>query len=226
MPVYQLTEELVFPHPELAEKDGLLAIGGDLSQKRLVLAYANGIFPWYSKGSPVIWWSPDPRMVLFPGEMKVSKSLHNKLNRNIFEIKADTAFAEVIERCASVPRKEQDDTWITKEMKRAYISLHENGYAHSIEAWYKGKLVGGLYGVSLGGAFFGESMFYNMTDASKVCLYHLVEKAKEMDFSLIDVQQDTPHLRSLGARDIPRKKFLSLLKDAMKHPTHKGKWSL
>jgi len=226
MPVYQLTEELVFPHPGLAEKDGMLAIGGDLSPERLLLAYANGIFPWYSKGSPVLWWSPDPRMVLFPENMKVSKSLRNKLNRKLFEVRADTAFPEVIERCASVPRKGQEDTWITEEMKQAYIDLHQSGFAHSIEAWHNGKLVGGLYGVSLGKAFFGESMFHSMTDASKICLYHLVEKVKAMDFKLIDVQQDTQHLRSLGARNIARKKFLTLLEEAMMHPTHKGKWNL
>ncbi len=224
MPVYLLSNELVFPDPELSDENGLLAIGGDLSIQRLLLAYSRGIFPWYSSGSPIMWWSPDPRMVLFPDNFKLFKSLRNTLNKKIFNIKTDENFEEVIEHCAKVPRKDQSGTWITSEMIKAYTRLHNKGYCHSVETYYKGELVGGLYGVSLGHAFFGESMFTLKRDASKVALFHLVEKLRSWNFDLIDSQQETRHLKSLGAKAIPRSEFLSMLKKALKHDTIKGKW--
>jgi leucyl/phenylalanyl-tRNA--protein transferase len=224
MPVSFLTEELVFPPPEEALEDGLLAVGGDLSTERLLLAYSSGIFPWYSEDSPILWWSPDPRMVLFPADLKVSKSLRQKINSGAFEIRFDCDFDSVIQYCATVERKEQVGTWIGSEMINAYKELHKNGYAHSVETYLSGELVGGLYGVSLGKAFFGESMFYIRADASKIALYHLVEKLKSWNFKLIDVQQETSHLRSLGARPVPREKFLDMLKTAINTGTTTDHW--
>lgn len=211
MPVFQLPDEPVFPLPDLADPDGLLAIGGDLSPQRLIQAYAAGIFPWYSEGSPILWWSPDPRLVLFPGEFKRHKNLRRLVHSNKFSITMDKDFAAVVEACSKVERKGQDGTWITREMQEAYIRLFELGFAHSVECRLDGKLAGGLYGVSLGKIFFGESMFHYVADASKVALWHLVDFLLENDFKLIDAQQDTPHLRSLGARLIPRKEFLKIL---------------
>ena len=224
MPVYALDKEIVFPDPNLAEKDGLLAVGGDLSQERLITAYANGIFPWYSEGDPVLWWSPDPRMVLFPDDFKVSKSLKQSLRNRNYEVRFDSDFKSVIDLCAKVPRGEGNGTWITDEMKKAYTNLHRAGFAHSVETYHNGKLAGGLYGISLGRAFFGESMFHIERDASKVALYHLVGKAKEWDFRFIDAQMETDHLKSLGAVSIPRKDFIILLKEAIKWPSQRGKW--
>ncbi|MFC2098362.1 leucyl/phenylalanyl-tRNA--protein transferase [Bacteroidota bacterium] len=214
-----------FPEPSLAGEDGLLAAGGTLGIEVLLEAYSKGIFPWYSEGSPVLWWSPDPRMVLFPGQLKVSKSLAQFIRKAEFKVQMDTAFPEVIEQCAGLPRPGQEGTWITGEMKNAYIRLHEEGYAHSIEVFRGEKLVGGLYGVSLGGAFFGESMFHLERNASKLALYHLVEFALKRDFDLIDAQQSTDHLKSLGAKEISRKKFLLLLKQCLKKETLRGKWN-
>jgi len=211
MSVFQLPDEPVFPLPDLADPDGLLAIGGDLSPQRLIQAYAAGIFPWYSEGSPILWWSPDPRLVLFPGEFKRHKNLRRLVHSNKFSITMDKDFAAVVEACSKVERKGQDGTWITREMQEAYIRLFELGFAHSVECRLDGKLAGGLYGVSLGKIFFGESMFHYVADASKVALWHLVDFLLENDFKLIDAQQDTPHLRSLGARLIPRKEFLKIL---------------
>lgn len=224
MPVYQLTEQLIFPHPTLASEDGLLAIGGDLSTDRLLLAYANGIFPWFTEDSPIMWWALDPRMVLFPEKLKVSKSLRQTLNSKKFDISFDKHFSGVINSCAEIQRPDQDDTWITGSMIEAYIRLHQAGYAHSVETTYDGKLVGGLYGVSLGKAFFGESMFHQMRDASKVALYYLVQQLKKWDFHVIDVQQETTHMQRLGAETIPLSDFLGLLKKSLKFPTFKGKW--
>jgi leucyl/phenylalanyl-tRNA--protein transferase len=224
MPVYQLPDEIIFPDPIQAEPEGLLAVGGDLSPDRLLTAYANGIFPWYSQEEPILWWSPDPRLVLYTGNFKISRSLHQTLKKNIFTVKTDTNFEAVITACAETERQHEDGTWITDEMKAAYIDLHKKGFAHSIETYSEGKLVGGLYGVSLGKAFFGESMFHFMTDASKVALYYLVEKAKEFEFLFIDSQVKTEHLVSLGAELIPRKAYLEQLKVAMSYPTHWGKW--
>jgi leucyl/phenylalanyl-tRNA--protein transferase len=224
MPVFQLPDEILFPDPSLAEPDGLLAVGGDLSPERLLAAYKNGIFPWYSEHEPILWWSPDPRLVLFPKKFKVSHSLKQKIKKNVFSVRMDSDFEQVISACAEKERNHEAGTWITDEMKKAYIELHRKGFAHSVESYFDGKLVGGLYGVSLGKAFFGESMFHMMTDASKVALYYLVEKAKEFNFLFIDSQVETEHLMSLGAELIPRKKYLKLLTEAIHFPSQKGKW--
>lgn len=213
MPVYQLPEEPVFPRPELAEPDGLLAVGGDLSPQRLLNAYASGIFPWYDEDSPILWWSPDPRLVLFPEEFKRHKNLRRLVQRGKFSVTINHDFQSVIKACSRVKRKNQTGTWITPEMQQAYIRLHELGFALSVECYLDEKLAGGLYGVVLGKVFFGESMFHTVTDASKVALWHLVDFLLKNHFKVIDVQQDTPHLRSLGARLIPRKEFLNLLKE-------------
>jgi leucyl/phenylalanyl-tRNA---protein transferase len=224
MPFYLLNEEPIFPPASDTDAEGLLALGGDLSVERLTCAYKSGIFPWYEEGSPILWWSPDPRMVLFPGKFKLKKSLRNTINKNIYQVRFDTQFEAVIRSCASAPRNGQDGTWITEDMIQAYINLHRAGYCHSVETFFEDKLVGGLYGVSLGSAFFGESMFHHMTDASKVALYHLVERCKRWGFDFIDAQQETEHLKSLGAESLARDKFLSLLALAVENPTRKGKW--
>ncbi len=224
MPVYQLDKELVFPHPSLAEEDGLLAVGGDLSTERLLLAYANGIFPWYDEGWPIMWWAPDPRMVLFPEKLKISKSLKQTLRNKKFTVTFDAHFKDVIEACSKVPRSGQNGTWIVREMKQAYIRLHEKGYAHSVEIFKDGLLAGGLYGVSLGRIFFGESMFHIERDASKVALFYLVERLKKWEFMLIDAQQDTPHMRKLGGETIPGRRFLEILKQSLQYPTIIGNW--
>jgi leucyl/phenylalanyl-tRNA---protein transferase len=224
MPVQMLDEEIRFPHPSVAEKDGLLAIGGDLTSERLLFAYANGIYPWFNDDSPILWWSPDPRMVLFPGEFKKSKSLAQTMRSGKFEIRFDSDFKSVIKNCAVTGHRDEDGTWITPEMITAYLNLHELGYAHSVEAYMNGSLAGGLYGVSLGKAFFGESMFHLERDASKVALSALVDRCLAWDFQFIDAQQRTEHLRSLGARPVPRDTFLSLLATALKYPTIPGKW--
>jgi len=215
MPVFRLTKELLFPPPALAEEDGLLAVGGDLSKDRILLAYSRGIFPWYSDGSPILWWSPDPRLVLIPGELKVSRSLSQVIKKGVFNVTMDTAFERVIRNCAEINRKGQQGTWITEEMIKAYISLHSAGYAHSIETWDSGELVGGLYGIALGKAFFGESMFAIKSNASKVAFVTLVEYLKKLDFSFVDCQVATEHLKSLGAKEVDRKKFLQMLKQAL-----------
>jgi leucyl/phenylalanyl-tRNA--protein transferase len=224
MPVFQLPDEIIFPDPSLSEPGGLLAVGGDVSAERLLTAYKNGIFPWYSEHEPILWWSPDPRLVLFPQKLKVSHSLKQKIKKKVFSVRMDTNFEQVITACAETERNHEDGTWITEEMKAAYTGLHRIGFAHSIESYSDGKLVGGLYGVSIGKAFFGESMFHSMTDASKVALYYLVEKAKEFDFLFIDSQVETEHLISLGAELISRNNYLKLLKEAMQYPSQKAKW--
>ncbi len=226
MPVYQLTDDLVFPDPSNSEPNGLLAVGGDLSVERLLLAYSNGIFPWYSEETPILWWSPDPHLVIYPNELKVSDSLRQKIRQKNFKVKFDTNFRGVIRQCAAVSRKNQERTWITKEIEQAYIRLHDLGYAHSVETYHNKQLVGGLYGLSLGKAFFGESMFYLKTDASKVALFHLVEKLKEWEFDFIDAQVKTIHLISLGAKEISREEYLKLLKSSLGHETKRGKWTV
>ncbi len=227
MPVFQLDTDNIFPNPALAEPDGLLAIGGDLSSERLIEAYRVGVFPWYSEGEPILWWSPNPRMVLFPDRLIVHKNLAKTVRSNKFQISFDTMFEQVIELCSSVPRNGHfGDTWITEEMKLAYGKLHKLGIAHSVEVSYNGRLVGGLYGVSIGGCFFGESMFHTVTDASKVALWHLVERVKEWNFDMIDVQQETEHLKSLGAVSIDRKEFLLLLTDSVTKIGKMGSWNL
>jgi leucyl/phenylalanyl-tRNA--protein transferase len=204
-------------------KGGLLAVGGDLSPERLLAAYREGIFPWYSEGEPLLWWSPDPRFVLFPRELRISRSMRQFLKKGFLRITFDHAFRSVIAACRK-PRPGQDDTWITQEMQEAYIALHDLGYAHSVEVWQEESLVGGLYGVSLGHAFFGESMFSIRANASKAALITLVSGQQELHFNLIDCQVETPHLGSLGARFIPRREFRAHLKESLRHETYRGNW--
>ena len=224
MSVFILGEQPVFPDPAFADPDGLLAVGGDLSRERLVNAYAHGIFPWYSSNTPILWWSPDPRPLLNPAEVHVSRSLRRVLNKNPFDIRLDTDFEQVLAGCAKTPRPQGDGTWLTSEMIEAYMELHESGLAHSVEAWQDGRMVGGLYGVSLGKAFFGESMFYNEPCASKVAFVTLCRQLADWDFHFIDCQQTTPHMTALGAMEFCRKDFLMMLQKAIRHPTRRGMW--
>ena len=224
MPLFQLTDDLSFPSPELATRDGLLAVGGDLSTERLLLAYAHGIFPWFGAGDPLLWWSPDPRLVLSPAAFHVSRSLRRVHHQRRFTLTLDRNFVEVIEACAATPRDGQHGTWITSEMESAYIRLHKQGYAHSVEVWEGQWLVGGLYGVSLGQCFFGESMFSREANSSKLALWALCVQVRRWQFPLIDCQVRTEHLASLGAHELPRKRFLHLLSEALKADTRKGNW--
>lgn len=224
MPIFQLSKELIFPDPELAEEDGLLAIGGDLSPERLIQAYSEGIFPWFNEGDPILWWSLNPRLILFPEAFKCSASLLRKIKNHQFDVKFDKDFETVIKNCSLVDRKDQESgSWITQDMIEAYSRLFHLGYAHSVETYFQGKMVGGLYGIAIGKAFIGESMFYTMTDASKIALYHLVETLKSQDFHFIDAQQSTAHLISMGAKEIERKQYLNLLKKAINDPNPIGK---
>ena len=209
-----LTAGIAFPPVEraLVEPNGLLAAGGDLSESRLLEAYRNGIFPWFSRGEPTLWWSPDPRMVLFPDEFKLSRSLLKALRNSGYEVRCDTVFEQVMRGCAS-PRAAQSGTWIGEDMVAAYCSLHQSGYAHSVETWMDGKLTGGLYGVGIGRMFYGESMFSEVGNASKIALAHLARQLERWQFGMIDCQMYTPHLASLGAREIPRSQFLAGLKE-------------
>jgi len=206
------------PFPPVAKAlkhpNGLLCAGGDLAPRRLLEAYSRGIFPWFSEGDPILWWSPDPRMVLFPDELKVSRSLRRSAQRGVYETRFDTAFREVIAACAA-PRDGQAGTWILPEMVEAYTALHDLGHAHSVESWRDGELVGGLYGVSLGEVFFGESMFSHAPDASKVALVKLVERLRVRGCRVIDCQQATAHLASLGAREIPRREFAQMVQESI-----------
>ena len=224
MPIFLLSDELIFPPPSLAQKDGLLAIGGDLSQKRLLLAYQMGIFPWYSEHEPVLWWSPDPRLILYPGKINVSKSLKKIIRKKMFRLTMDMAFGRVIEECARMRSEKRTGTWITRDMIDAYCRLHESGYAHSVETWQGDSLVGGLYGVSLGRCFFGESMYTRVSNASKVALVGLASYLKKLSFEWIDCQITNEHLISLGAETVPREKFLTMLTQALNGPTKRGKW--
>jgi leucyl/phenylalanyl-tRNA--protein transferase len=226
MPIFRLVDEPIFPPPDYADASGLLAVGGDLSCERLLEAYRLGIFPWFSDDQPILWWSPDPRLVLRLDEFKVSRSLRKTLKKGVFKVTFDRAFEEVIRGCASVPREHQNGTWITHEMAEAYIKLHGLGYAHSVEAWCGEELAGGLYGVSLGKAFFGESMFHRRTDASKVALAVLVEKLRDWKFNFVDAQMTTEHLLSLGAMEMSRRIFLRRLQSSLRHPTKRGKWRI
>ncbi|MCB1985420.1 MAG: leucyl/phenylalanyl-tRNA--protein transferase [Burkholderiales bacterium] len=216
----------LFPPLEeaLLEPNGLLAVGGDLSPNRLINAYKNGIFPWFNENEPILWWSPNPRMVLFPGELKVSRSLKKSIKKNNYLIRTDLHFTQVMQACAA-PRKNQAGTWIHPEMIAAYSTLHEIGLAHSVETWMNGELVGGLYGIALGSVFFGESMFSCAPDASKIAFVHLVKQLAEWNFVLIDCQTSTAHLASLGAREIPRTEFSRLLNKWIKHPEQGKKWN-
>jgi len=211
MPVYLLTEAYTFPSPCLAEKDGLLAIGGDLSVERLILAYKMGIFPWYSKDSPILWWSPDPRYVIFLDKFHIPKRLLQIYKKNEFTFTINKCFKRVIENCSLIHTQKDGSTWITDDMISAYIDLHKEGYAHSVETWQKDRLVGGLYGVSTGKIFSGESMFSILPNSSKLALVFLWEYLKQLGFILIDCQVKSAHLMQFGAEPIPRSKFLKLL---------------
>lgn len=212
--MYYLTNDLWFPDPSEADDDGLLAVGGDLSAPRLLLAYHSGIFPWYSEGQPLLWWSPAQRMVLEPGRFKVSKSLRKTIASGKFRITYNTVFSEVMEQCAAIKRNGQDGTWITSEMEQAYLELHQAGHAHSVEVWRNEDLVGGLYGIDLPEqkVFCGESMFSKESDASKVGFYYLADHLKHQQYHLIDCQLYTAHLASLGAEELPRADFLMYIR--------------
>ena len=224
MPVYALTNELRFPDPDRASRDGLLAIGGDLRIERLLLAYQVGIFPWYDDESPILWWSPPRRCVMDPATFHVSRSLRRVLRQGHFTVTFDHAFPAVIRACADIRIAEGKGTWIVPDMVDAYCALHEAGFAHSAEAWCGGRLAGGIYGVSLGRAFFGESMFTQITNGSKVAFASLAKRLTEWEFSLIDCQITNPHLQRLGSHEISRKEFLRQLTQALTFPTRRGKW--
>ena len=225
MPVYQLIHDiLLFPPAEEAEADGLLAVGGDLTKERLLAAYRQGIFPWYEVGQPILWWCPNPRLVLFPEELKISRSLRRVLRKQEFEIRFDSSFENVIKACADIRTEQGKGTWIIPEMQQAYTELHQEGYAHSIESWLKGELVGGLYGISLGQCFFGESMFSTVSDSSKAALVALADFSKQVGIKIIDCQMTTQHLLSLGAREINRQSFLRKLNQYLEKPDLKGSW--
>ncbi len=225
-PVHWLSKRSVlFPAPELARADGLVAAGGDLSVARLLEAYRNGIFPWFEAGGPIYWWSPDPRLVLDPAELRISRSLRALIRKKTFTTTLDADFRSVIHACAETPRKDGTGTWITPEVEAGYAALHDLGYAHSVETWADGELVGGLYGVSIGRAFFGESMFARRPDASKVALVTLTEALRKRQVHWIDCQVSTPHLIRLGATLIPRFEFLRQLREARKFPDVLESWS-
>jgi len=225
MPIYQLNESLVFPHPSLANEDGILAVGGDLTIERLLLAYQNGIFPWYNEGEPIIWWSPDPRFVLFPEKIRITKSTRQSIRNAGFSVTFDTQFEQVIRNCKHVKRgKQPHGTWITEDMLNAYNNIHRAGFAHSVEVWKENELVGGLYGISIGKCFFGESMFHKASNASKIALIHLTLNLHRHGFWLIDCQQETDHLKRLGAEAISRSEFLQLLEKNTREQSIIGSW--
>ena len=219
------SEEFTFPPPDTATPEGILAVGGNLSPGMLLSAYRQGIFPWFSGDEPILWWCPDPRFVIPPANLHISRSLRKVLNRGRYRCSFDAAFDDVIRLCAGVPRRGQRGTWITDEMQTAYVGLHELGYAHSCEAWDGDRLVGGAYGVSLGRVFYGESMFSLASDASKVALVALVETLRTYEFELIDSQVATDHVISMGGVEIPRTEFLARLRDALARDTLRGDWS-
>jgi leucyl/phenylalanyl-tRNA--protein transferase len=223
MPVFRLDDRLLFPPVELAD-DGLLAVGGDLSPQRLLLAYSQGIFPWYEAGQPILWHSPDPRMVLRTEELHVPRSLRKTLRQGRYRFTLDTAFPAVIAACAAARRRGQRGTWITPQMRKAYLELHRLGWAHSVEAWRDEKLAGGVYGVSLGGIFFGESMFARAADASKAAFVVLAEQLQRWAITLVDCQVFTPHLARFGASEWPRPAYLTALEQALAQPTRRGHW--
>ncbi len=226
MAIFLLSDRPDFPPPYLSQSNGLLAAGGDLSLERLIAAYRNGIFPWYGEGEPILWWSPDPRLVLFPKKLHISRSLRRVLRKKAFSVTLDTAFREVITACARVRLEAGGETWIDQDMIEAYCRLHEYGLAHSVETWQGGNLCGGLYGVALGKCFFGESMFTRVPNASKAALVFLVGQLLEWSFAMIDCQTTTAHLIRMGAEHIPRSLFLELLDKALKAPARTGRWEL
>jgi leucyl/phenylalanyl-tRNA--protein transferase len=224
--IFRLDHRLIFPPPELAEENGVLAVGGDLREERLILAYSSGIFPWPHEGLPLLWHSPDPRTVLVPKDLHVGRSLEKSIRRGHYEVRLDTAFRQVMRGCSQKERPNQDGTWITDEMVEGYVALYRRGLAHSIEAWQGEELVGGLYGISLGGAFFGESMFAEAPDASKVAFATLVRQLDRWGFDFVDCQVHTEHLERFGAVPWSRTRFLAALKKALKKPTRVGPWKL
>ncbi len=226
MPVFWLSDkDITFPHPGLANEDGILAVGGDLSKERLLESYRYGIFPWYNPGDPILWWSPDPRFVLFPKDLKVSKSMRPYFNQKKFTVTYDQQFEAVMTACMKQRRRGQSGgSWISEEMIEGYVALHKAGYAHSVEVWKDGELAGGLYGVSLGKIFFGESMFMYVSNASKFGFITLVRKLTELGFVMIDCQQRTPHLESLGAKYIPRTTFVGYMERNHLEESLVGDW--
>jgi len=225
-PVFLLNAEIEFPPVHLARSDGLLALGGDLSQKRLLLAYRMGIFPWFSEPGPILWWSPDPRLILFPGKLTTTRRLQRTIRQARFQVTMDQAFESGIRACAGVPRKNGRGTWIGDEMIKAYCALHESGYAQSVEVWFQWQLAGGAYGIALGRVFFGESMFTHVNNASKVAFVKLVEHLDAQGFDMIDCQMTTSHLLHFGAREVPRSLFLNKLAVSAAVPSIPGKWNL
>ena len=227
MPIIPLTNSLKFPDPNEADDSGLVAFGGDLSPHRLLAAYAQGLFPWpHGEDLPLLWFSPDPRMVLVPADLHVSRSLQKTLRQGLFTVRFDTAFDRVVHACAATRRSGQEGTWITPPMRQAYGVLHQLGFAHSAEAWFEGRLAGGLYGVSIGAAFFAESMFTHLSNASKVAFVHLVRQLKAWGFSFVDCQVHTDHITHFGAVPWQRAYFLNTLAGALRQPTRRGSWAL
>lgn len=227
MVIYRLFDEPFFPNPEDADPDGLLAVGGDLSVERLVCAYSNGIFPWFSEDSPILWWSTDPRLILCPKDLHVPRSLRRVLNKGVFRFTMDHDFSGVIRGCAESARPDQEGTWIVDEMIEAYEALYDRGIAHSVEAWQGDELVGGLYGVSLGRIFFGESMFFRVPDASKAAFVVMVRHLDQWGFEMVDCQQTTKHLLRFGAREIPRSDFIPAVRRSVAmHPVPFEGWKI
>lgn len=224
MTIYRLSEELGFPDPRKAEADGLIAIGGDLSPERVLLAYHCGIFPWYSDGQPYMWWSPTPRMLMYPEQFHVSKTLRRKLKSEKYQVRFDTQFSEVIRTCSEIPRSHEEGTWITEEMIAVYTELHRMGYAHSVEVYLDDRLIGGQYGLSLGRAFFGESMFSHEADGSKIAFANLAALLNIWQFDFIDCQLTTNHLQSLGAVEVPRESYLIQLDETLNYAHHRCSW--
>ena len=224
MPVFSLNEDIFFPPPHMANPDGILAVGGDLRPERLLLAYEMGIFPWYSEDEPIIWWSPDPRCILEIDELRITKSMRQVMRNQGFRFSFDQAFGTVLAHCQTIDRKDQLGTWITEEISRAYQHLHDLGFAHSVEVWLDDELVGGLYGVSLGKCFFGESMFSKVSNASKAALIHMTASLKQKGFSWVDCQVYNSHLGRLGAKNIPRPEFLARLEQGVNQSTLRGNW--
>lgn len=222
--IFLLDEQLQFPPIEYAEPDGLLAVGGDLSVKRLLLAYSSGVFPWFNPADPILWYTPDPRPIFIPGHIKVSKTMRQLINRKKFSVSFDWEFEKVLDGCASVYRHGQNGTWLSPQMKYAYINLYDLGFAHSVEVWYENDLVGGLYGVTIGKYFAGESMFHIMDNASKIGFYYLSELLAKKEFQIIDGQSPNSHLQSLGSIEISRSEFLEKLNSALGFPTERLMW--
>ncbi len=226
MTIYRLDQRILFPSPEEAEPDGLLAVGGDLCPERLTLAYRSGIFPWYTEDLPILWYSPDPRMILTTPTLRINRSLRKAIRKQPYQITLDQAFPRVIRSCAEIPRPGQEGTWITNDMLDAYCEMHHRGIAHSVEAWDGESLVGGVYGISLGGVFCGESMYAHAANASKIAFVTLLTQLHRWGIHLIDCQVYTEHLAQFGAKEVPRHVFLQWLKDALHLPTQQGPWSL